>query len=100
VPAATARSRARGRGLGVGTLRGHLQEQLLVDLARLALGGYHEQLAGHVHECTQVALGVIAQRCDQFFGHQLGGPGLGIACLRQSCSTPERRKRVAERRSS
>jgi hypothetical protein len=38
-----------------------LQEQLLIDLAGLALRCDGEQLAGDVHERTRVALGVIAQ---------------------------------------
>src|SRR5439155_5813584 len=73
---ATGSSPSSGCDLGLGGWGASLEEQLLVDLPDLVVGGMSEQLAGHVHEGAQVALGMIAQGGDQLRGHQLGGAGL------------------------
>ena len=69
-------SRRRAGGAG-------LQEQLLVDMAGLALRRDREQLAGDGHQCARVALGVIGERGDQLRRHQLDGAGLLEAMQQQ-----------------
>jgi hypothetical protein len=60
---------------GVGHGAG-FEEQRLVDLPGLALGCGLEQLSRHDHEGARIALGVIAERGDDFGGHQGGRAGL------------------------
>ena len=77
--------RRRPRRLGLGDRRrgAGLEEQLLVDLAGLALGGDGEQLAGDGHQRTRIALGVIGEGGDQLGRHQLDGAGLVQGVLQQ-----------------
>ena len=67
-----------GCRLGLGWRRdgAGLEEQRLVDLPGLALGGGLEQLAGHDHQGARIALSVIAERGDHSGGHQVGRAGL------------------------
>ena len=85
--------------LGLGRRRrAGLQEQLLVDVAGLALGRDREQFAGDGHQRARVALGVIGERGDQFRGHQLDGAGL--LRRRRSASCPADRGAPARGRSA
>ena len=60
-----------GHGHGAG-----FEEQRLVDLAGLTLGGGREQFTRHDHQGARIALGMIADRGDHLRGHQGGRTGL------------------------
>ena len=93
---------AGGHGAG-------LEEQRLVDLSGVTLGGDGEQLAGHDHQGAQIALGMIAEGSDHLRGHQGRGAGLlqgmaagspGGPAVRRVRSARRTRMRLASGRNS
>jgi hypothetical protein len=97
-------SPAADRRLGLARC-GHgtgFEDQRLVDLSGVTLCGELKQLARHDHQGARIALGVIADRRDDFFGHQGGGAGLlqsmpqaGIAKLTDAKTCAGNRRAIA-----